>query len=691
MFRGQSVPQDRRRRRVTTFALVGILVALTVAVTSVIVARGTAAMQQPGAARPETVTRTDDGPARADQMEARPENRWGAGEVMVKGTQSAQLGSGAPEYPLISHGAQFQPGNFEAYRPRVMGTRGVIASGHHLATQIGYEMFRANGNAFDAGIAAAMAAKALKMDYAGWVGVGPLILYSPRDDKVITRTGAGTLPALATLAQFKEHGKTKVNTQLVPADIDVWLSALETYGTKSFEQVALPTAELVERGYPLYKMQQYIILADLDDIRKYPYNAQFFLQAEPQGFRIGSPMKNADLGKTIRYMIDAERKALAAGKSRKEAIRAARDAFYKGDPARAIDKTFREAGGLMRYEDLATYEGKWMAPLQTTYRGYDVYSPSGWSQAPRMILALNILENFDLKSMGYMSADYIHVVSQAIDLAMSDSHKWVGDPDFVKMSDNLWSKQYGKLRAGVIDRNRAFQDMPPWGDPARMLAISPDSPTRFAAPPSTTQSGRQGGRENEKDTTSVSAMDAEGNLFSLTISDPQTSSPMIPGWGFGLGSRGTQFNLNPELANVAAPGKRPRNTNAPFLVMKDGKPFMGLSTPGGDEQIQSLLQVLLNVVEWQMPIEHAVDQPRFGSSNFPGTGSEVNRNPGVLFLENRISADVVKNLESRGHIMKSWGTWNYLTGAPTVTFRDPTTGLLVAAADVRREALALGY
>jgi gamma-glutamyltranspeptidase / glutathione hydrolase len=282
-----------------------------------------------------------------------------------------------------------------------------------------------------------------------------------------------------------------------------------------------------------------------------------------------------------------------------------------------------------------------------------------------------------------------------IDLAMSDSHKWVGDPDFVKMSDNLWSKAYGKLRAGLIDRSRAFEDMPPWGDPERMLATSPDSPRRFAAPPRSSDPASprapRGDGELEKDTTSVNAMDADGNLFSMTISDPQTTAPMVPGWGFGLGSRGTQFNLDPTLANVVAPGKRPRNTNAPFLVIKDGKPFMGLSTPGGDEQIQSLLQILVDVIDWQMPIEHAVDQPRFGSGNFPGTGGDLNRNPGVLFIENRISAAVVKDLQARGHIVRSWGNWNYLTGTPTLTFRDPQTGLMVAAADVRREAVALGY
>ena len=239
----------------------------------------------------------------------------------------------------------------------------------------------------------------------------------------------------------------------MPTDVDVWTAALESYGTMSFERVALPTAELMERGYALYKMQQYIILQDLEGIRRYPYNAQFFLQTESQGFRIGSLMKNADLGKTIRYMIDAERKAIAAGKSRGEGIRAARDAFYEGEPARAVDKTDRDLGGLMRYEGLAGYQGRWMAPLHTTYRSYDIYSPSGWSQAPRMILALNILETFDLKSLGYMSADYIHILSQAIDLAMSDSHKWIGDPDFVKMSESVAGAPE-RDRVGHADRAR---------------------------------------------------------------------------------------------------------------------------------------------------------------------------------------------------------------------------------------------
>ena len=186
-------------------------------------------------------------------------------------------------------------------------------------------------------------------------------------------------------------------------------------------------------------------------------------------------------------------------------------------------------------------------------------------------------------------------------------------------------------------------------------------------------------------------IDGDGNLFSMTESDGHLSTPMIPGWGFGLGARMEQFNLDPTLANVMAPGKRPRNTNSPLLILKDGQPFMGLSTPGGDQQIQSLLQVFLNVVVWGMSPEQAVDQPRFGSYNFPGTGTEVNLNPALLRLEARIPSETFESLIRMGHDVESWGLWNWHACAPTVTYRDPDTGILIAAGDVRRETSALGY
>ena len=590
--------------------------------------------------------------------------------------------------PFNSYGHVHDADNVEAMRPRVMGTHGVISSGHYLATQAGYDVLRAGGNAFDAGVTAGMALKALKMDYAGWTGVAPLVVYSAAEDRVITRVGAGTSPALATLDHFLEHGKSPVNNALIPADIDVWLAALDRFGTLSFSEAAEPTLRIAEEGYHLYKMQKWMIEDQMDEILAFQYNGDFWFQNGVGEQRVGDLMVNADLGRLIRYMMEAEGQALAAGASRSEGIRAARDAFYKGDPARDVDRFFREQGGIVRYEDLAGYESRWEEPLGTSFRGYDVYTGDGWSQGPRIILMLNMLESHDLRALGYNTPEYIHLISQVINLAMSDSHRYVGDPDFAPAPEGLYGKEYARERIRLIDDERAFQDMPPWGDPAAMTAVADGAPASFVM---TGEDGGADGPAGSIDTSSLNVMDAEGNLFSLTESDGHTFTPMIPGWGFGLGNRMGQFNLDPELANVMAPSKRPRNTNSPLLVMKDGRPFMGLSTPGGDQQLQSLLQVFLNVVVWGMSPETALDQPRFGSYNFPPSGSEVNSTPALLRLEDRIPAETADALRAMGHDVEPWGLWNWRACAPTVTWRDPETGLMVAAGDVRRETASMGF
>ncbi len=595
--------------------------------------------------------------------------------------------------PFRSFGHVYDSANVEAMRPRFMGRRGGVSTGHYLATIAGLDVLKRGANAFDAGVTAAMALKVTKMDYAGWTGVAPLILYSAAEGKVVTRVGAGRSPALATLDYFLEHGKNRVNTALVPADVDVWLAALDRYGTVSFAEAAAPSLEIAEGGYHLYKMQKWMIDDQTDAILRFPYNRDFWFQNGVGEQEVGDPMVNADLGRLIRYMIAAEEQALAAGGSRSDGIRAARDAFYKGDPARAVDALFRELGGIIRYEDLASYEGEWMEPLSTTFMDLDVYAADGWSQGPRMILILNLLDGIDLEALGYNTPEYIHLISQVIDLAMSDSHRYVGDPDVADTPEELYTKEYARTRRSLIEEERAFQDMPPWGDPARMLAVAEDSPRSFLTSDGATAAGGSDpdGEEPMFDTSSLNVMDDEGNLFSLTESDGHMSTPMVPGWGFGLGGRMGQFNLDPRLANVMAPGKRPRNTNTPLLVMKDGEPFMGLSTPGADQQLQSLLQVFLNVVVWGMSPEQALDQPRFGSYNFPTTGSGINRSPAGLRLEDRIPAETFEGLKALGHNVEWWGLWNLRSGAPTVVYRDPATGILIAAGDVRRETSSLAW
>jgi gamma-glutamyltranspeptidase/glutathione hydrolase len=348
----------------------------------------------------------------------------------------------------------------------------------------------------------------------------------------------------------------------------------------------------------------------------------------------------------------------------------------------------------MTYQDMASYEGRWDAPLHTTYGGYDVYTCDAWSQGPRFILMLNMLENFDLKAFGYNTAKYIHVISQVINLAMSDSHKYLGDPDFVDIPKELYSKEYARERVKLIDMEKAFQDMPPWGDPTNMKSVHPDSPKTFVAKGTAEEPAMGSSSMAEQvsmDTTCLNVMDGQGNVFSMTESDGHVSTPLIPGWGFGLSNRGRQFNLDPTLANVVAPGKRPRNTNTPFVIMKDGKPFMGLSLAGGDLQCQALMQIFLNVVQWGMTPQQAMDHPRLGSYNFPGTGQEINTNPAQLNLEARIPKKTFETLEKMGHKVGNWGLWSYLCGDGTITYRDPKTGFIMAAADPRREMYALGY
>ncbi|MFC1661864.1 gamma-glutamyltransferase family protein [Gemmatimonadota bacterium] len=595
-----------------------------------------------------------------------------------------------------SYGHVYDADNIEAMRPRVMGTHGVISTGHYLATMAGIDALKAGGNAFDAGVTAAMVLKVTKMGYAGWTGVAPLILYSANEDRVITRVGAGTSPGAATLDHFLQYGKTPINTALLPADVDVWLAALERYGTISFTNAAAPALEVAETGYHLYKMQKWLLEDQTDGVLRFPYNQEFWFQHGVGEQRLGDLMVNGDLGKLIRYMMEAEAEALASGGGRSEGIRAAREAFYAGAPAKAVDEFFREHGGLVTYDDLANYQGKWMEPLHTSFLGYDVYAGDGWSQGPRMILILNMLEGLDLRSLGFNTAEYIHLLSQTIDLAMSDSHRYVADPDVVDIPASMYSREYAKARVALIDGDQAFQDMPPWGDPVTMLPVAEDSPRSFTEGTATQVASDIRSSHNDSelgpfDTSSLSVMDGDGNLFSMTESDGHLSTPMIPGWGFGLGGRMEQFNLDPTLANVMAPNKRPRNTNSPLLIMKEGRPFMGLSTPGGDQQMQALLQVFLNVVVWGMSPEQAVDQPRFGSYNFPGTGSEVNLTPALLRLEDRIPSETVQALVRMGHDVQPWGLWNWHACAPTVTYRDPDTGVLIAAGDVRRETSSLGF
>jgi gamma-glutamyltranspeptidase/glutathione hydrolase len=572
-------------------------------------------------------------------------------------------------------------------RPPIAGTHGMVSSGHSLASLAGVEILKKGGNAFDAGVATHLAICILQPDYVGFVGVAPFTGYSVKEGKVVSYSGLGVAPKKATIEFFKSKGYTEaipevgILGQLIPATIDTDIAILQRYGTRSFAEVAAAAIDLAENGFPTHRFMIRNITAHKDIIKKFPYNASIFL---PGGDvpKLNDIFYQKDAAKSLRLMVKAEQEALAAGKSRHEALEAVRDVFYKGEIAQAIVKLHEEQGGLFSHEDLANYRGKWEEPLVAKYKNYAYYTNSTWSQGPLLVQFLNMLENFDLKALGHNSADYVHGVSQVINLAMADREKFYGDPDFVKVPKGLWSKEYAKERVKLIDMNKAFSEMAPHGNPEKFSAIGGEQPTLLAQADAGLPAG---------DTTYLAVIDKEGNIFSMTPSDGGMDSPMVPGYGIILGTRLIQLRLDPNHAAALEPGKRPRLTPNPALVMKDGKPFMPMGTPGGDQQAQAMLQVFLNIAEFGMNAQQAIEAPRFGSYNFPDSFAPHPYYPGRLAIEERLEVKVGEALKARGHKVTKWPDWTPLTGAVCVVVQDHEKGVLIGGADPRREAYAIGW
>ncbi|MBW1960845.1 MAG: gamma-glutamyltransferase family protein [Deltaproteobacteria bacterium] len=579
------------------------------------------------------------------------------------------------------------PNNAKTMRPCFMARQGVVSSGHGLASLAGSEILRKGGNAFDAGVAAAMCLSILMPDYAGFVGVAPFIGYSAKYDAVYAYSGVGVAPAKANIEFFASQGLKKIPrfsiySQLIPASVDTWIAILQRLGTMSFTEISAAARQLAWDGFPAHGQMIKIISQNEENIRKYPYNSSIFFQTGgiPS---LGELFAQKDAAKSIDIMIEAEKKARQAGKSREQALEAVRDEFYQGEIAEAIAKLHQDKGGLITYEDLASFHGKWEEPLVAKYKEYAFYTTSTWTQGPLLIQFLNLLEGFDLNPLGHNSADYVHLISSVIDLGMADRERFYGDPDFVEVPYGLWTKEYAAARRDLLSPGKAFQELPPHGDPVQMLAVAEDQRIPLVLV--------EDKKPSLADTTYVCAADAQGNIFSLTPSDGGFGSPMVPDYGIILGGRMTQFRLDPGHAACLAPGKRPTITPAPALVLKNGKPFMALGTPGADQQTQTMLQVFLNVAEFGMNVQQAVESPRFGSYNFPGWFSPHPYYPGRLCIESRLGKRVGPYLKKLGREIINWEDWTMLAGAVCVVMFDRQTGTIHAGADPRRESYAIGW
>ncbi len=570
-----------------------------------------------------------------------------------------------------------------ANRPTIMGTRHVIAAGHYLAAHAGFQILEGGGNAVDAGVASGIAMGVLQTDKVSFGGVAPLIVYLAKKKEIHCIDGLGVWPKAITPDFFQKFhdGKIPPNElrSVVPAAPDSWITALERFGTMTFGEVASAAIRFASDGFPMYPLMAEFISHNQASYERYPASKKIFL---PKGKPPvpGELFVQADLGRTLQYMADVEKANRRKG--RRLALRAARDAFYKGDIAAAIVKHHQKVGGLMRMEDFAEFNVKFEPTVKAKFKGVEVHACGPWSQGPVLPMALNILKNDNLEVLGHNSPEYIHVVTEALKLAFADRHQHFGDPNFIKVPmKGLMSDKYAAHRRGMINAGRAWPGMPPAGDPATMTDL-PDRWMTLAEPAEAPGPG---------DTTYTCCIDRHGNAFSATPSDGSINSPVIPGVGLVCSGRGTQSWSDPTHPCSVAPGKRPRLTPNPALAFKNGKVLMPFGTPGGDVQPQSMLQVFLNVTVFDMDAQAAIEAPRFANYSFPGSFEPHKYYPGRLYLEGRITAATGDVLKQLGHKVHWWDDYTWLAGAPCTIVVDQKTGILHGGADPRRPAYVLGW
>jgi len=553
-------------------------------------------------------------------------------------------------------------------KPPLHGKHWMAITGKPLAATAGAMMFQRGGNAVDAACAM-IAATSTMWDVLHWGGETQALIYDPRTKKVVAINGLGVAPTGATPEFYRKkgfeyppaYGPLAAVTPGTPGGI---LLMLAEYGTLSLAEVLGPSIELAD-GYPIDAETADNIERWKDKLKEWPYSKQVMLPHLGQAReapRAGEIFRQPDLAATLRKLVEAEAQALAAGKSRKEAIQAAHDRFYRGDIAREFVRGVQEQGGLITLEDLDRWQPRVEEPLTTNYRGIDVYKLDVWTQGPALLQSLNILENFDLKSLGYNSANYIHTVYQAMNLAFADRDFYYGDPQFPpeEPTRGLLSKEYAKARAATIrmDRNDASAgpgDPYPYQGGKNPYADLPGKQPRAALGTPTDELTAQALDEFKESfqsgTTTVVSADAQGWLVAVTPSGGWIPATIAGRTGIGLSQRMQSFVLDPKLNpyNVLEPGKRPRVTLTPSLAFKDGKPWLAFAVQGGDSQDQNLLQFFLNVVEFGMTPQEAAEGANFNSYQMRSSFDKHESQPGRIVLNEAVPQWVRKELALRGY------------------------------------------
>jgi gamma-glutamyltranspeptidase/glutathione hydrolase len=575
-----------------------------------------------------------------------------------------------------------------AYRPNVPAIHGIVAAGHPLAAMAGLQMLLKGGNAFDAAIAVGTTLNMMEPQMNSIAGNGFMTVYDKKTGKVMSLAMAAAAPlALKASEMTPESLDWGMKAGLPPGNIGGYLVEFQRFGTMSLKEVLASAIDYAEHGYPMDRTLATAIGGAQKRLSEASTTAKLFFP-DGKAPKAGDIFKNPDLAETLKKLVEAEQAALKKGATRQAAIQAAYDRFYKGDIADEFDRFFKANGGLITKADLAAVKPEWDEPLHITYRGYDIYSNTTSSRGGyELEMALNLVEPYDLAKMGNGSPEALHLEMEAIKISKADIYHYVADGRTTKVpTQQLLSKEFAAQRGKLIDMGKAIA-YPTWGD---LPQGSATAQAKLETPKGPLFNDDY---EIERDTTSFSIVDPFGNAVACT--------PTIGG-GFGngvvVGNTGLLLNNGmrlgstspyPDNVNYAKPGQRPLLNNSPSIVMKNGKVVIVYGTPGGETIGQTEFEMLVNLIDFKLPVQQAVENPRFAvdaKPNFYKPGADIS-----ITIENRIPPASMQALKQMGYDLRPAGAFTAAVGGMQAVVIDPDTGTMTAGADPRRTGYAVGW
>jgi gamma-glutamyltranspeptidase/glutathione hydrolase len=560
-------------------------------------------------------------------------------------------------------------------RPEIVGTFGVVASTHWIATGVGMGILERGGNAFDAAVATAFALQVVEPHLNGPGGDVPLIFNSVKTGKTEIICGQGSMPAGATIAHYRSLGLDLIpGTGLLPACVpgtfDAYMLMLRDYGTIRVRDVLAPAIGYWMNGHPLLERVSATIATVADNLRQnWPTSAAVYLP-DNNVPKTASLFRNTAVGNTYSRIL---KEAEAGGGGREVEIERARKIWSQGFVAEAIDRFYtnqeimdvsgRRHRGVLRGDDMAKWKATVETPLAYDYGRYTVHKAGPWAQSPAMLQQLALLKGFNLDGADPTSADFVHTLVEASKLAFADREAFYGDPDFVDVPmQTLLSDAYNADRRKLIDGGKASLELRPgklegYGGVVKLRRADGARAAVAASGAGEPTVGRLG--QMSGDTVHFDIIDTDGNMVSSTPSGGWLhGSPVVPELGFPISTRGQMFWLEEGLPGSLAPGKRPRTTLTPTLAHRDGEPYMVWGTPGGDQQDQWITQMFLRHVHCGMNLQEAIDAPAWHSEHFPSSFWPRTARPGVLVLEGRVPAETAEALRRRGHEVEMNEAWS---------------------------------